>query len=265
MGDLMWDIQSLPSILSDQLIRFWKGLKMRRFSEKIVVALDVDTIDEAEEIVKKLRTGVRYFKIGNILFTHYGPECVEMIRSNGCELFLDLKYHDIPNTVSLAGIEAARLGVWMFNLHIAGGDEMMKVTVEKVTAYCRENNIRKPLILGVTLLTSINDTMLDDSMMVKLSSKDYIKALALNAKECNLDGVVASPKEISLIRETCGKDFIILTPGIRPAWASKDDQMRHSTPREAVIRGADYLVIGRPIIKAEDPLEAFNKVVEELG
>jgi orotidine-5'-phosphate decarboxylase len=232
--------------------------------KKIVVALDVATINEAEEIVIKLKDHVKYFKIGSILFTHYGPECMNMVINSGCELFLDLKYHDIPNTVSLAGLEAAKLGVWMFNLHIVGGEEMMKTTVESVKNFCIENRKRKPLILGVTLLTSINDEILKDSMMVNLNSKEYIKALAIKAKECKLDGVVASPKEVSLVREACGDKFIILTPGIRPLWASKDDQMRLSTPREAVSNGANYLVIGRPIIKAPDPLEAFNKILDEL-
>lgn len=233
-------------------------------ANKIVVALDVSTINEAEEIVMKLKDHVKYFKIGSILYTRYGPECVNMVKNFKSELFLDLKFHDIPNTVSLAAVEAAKLGVWMFNLHIAGGKEMMMSTVEKVTSFCIENRKRKPLILGVTLLTSIDDQILKDSMMVNLDSREYIKALAIKAKECKLDGVVASPKEIKLVREACGEKFIILTPGIRPSWASKDDQMRLSTPREAVLNGANYLVIGRPIIKAPDPLEAFNKILDEL-
>jgi len=234
------------------------------YSKKIVVALDVDTIDDAEELVLTLRSKVKYFKVGSILFTRHGPECVRMITKYGCEVFLDLKYHDIPNTVSLAGVEASKLGVWMFNLHIAGGEGMMRSTVERVAAYCAENDLRRPLILGVTLLTSIDDSMLKDSMMVGLGSDEYIKALALKAKESKLDGVVASPKEIELVREACGEGFIILTPGIRPSWASKDDQMRLSTPKEAISRGADYLVIGRPITKAQDPSAAFDRILEEI-
>jgi len=233
-------------------------------AKKIVVALDVSTIEDAEAIVLKLKDQVTYFKIGSILFTRCGPECVRMVKKHGCEVFLDLKYHDIPNTVSNAAVEAAKLDVWMFNLHIAGGEDMINMTVEKVSDFCSQNNTRKSLILGVTLLTSINNEILKNTMMVNKSSHDYIKTLAIKGKNSGLDGIVASPNEVDIVRKECGEDFIILTPGIRPTWASTDDQKRLSTPRNAVERGANYLVIGRPIIKAQDPLNAFNKILDEL-
>jgi orotidine-5'-phosphate decarboxylase len=232
--------------------------------EKVVVALDVETIEEAKSIILKLKGKVKYFKIGSILFTRYGPEGIDLVMKSGAEVFLDLKYHDIPNTVSLAAIEAARMSVWMFNMHIAGGKEMMETTVKEVTNFCNSNNSRKPLILGVTLLTSISDKQIEEYLMAPMNSESFVKSFALKAKEAGLDGVVASPKEITLIRKACGEKFIILTPGIRPAFASKDDQKRLSTPKEAVSQGSNFLVIGRPIIKADDPVKALDMISQEL-
>lgn len=232
--------------------------------EKIIVALDVETGKEAREIINELRGQVGAFKIGLQLFTAEGANFVREMVEAGNKIFLDVKYHDIPNTVAKASIEAARLGVWMFNLHALGGGEMMRRTVEHVRGVCEKENLTQPKIIAVTVLTSSNQQTLQE-----IGIENEIEAQVLNlaklTSESGLDGVVASPLEARKIRSTIqNKDFLIVTPGIRPQFASKDDQKRITTPAEAINAGANYLVIGRPITNAENRPQAVENIIKEL-
>ncbi len=234
--------------------------------EKICLALDVDTYQEAENLSNRLHKWVGTFKIGSQLFTSEGRKVVEAIQKTGANVFLDLKYHDIPNTVVNSAKVATRMGVYMFDLHALGGSDMMKAVAEQVREEAQNNNLRKPLILAITVLTSMSEEDLKNDLLVNASLTDYITHLALLARKAGLDGVVCSPKEIELIRKTCGDDFIIVTPGIRPSWSiSIDDQKRFTTPREAIDKGANYIVVGRPILKADDPEKAAAKLLEEIS
>ena len=232
--------------------------------DKLILALDVDGRDGALRIVNQLKGCINIFKVGLQLFTREGPEIIRLVQETGANVFLDAKYHDIPNTVANAGRMATRLGVYMFNVHALGGYEMMAMTVEATRKMAEELGVRRPIILGVTILTSIDQKMLESEMGIGRNMEDEIVHLASLAKKAGLDGVIASPKEIGIIRKTCGQDFIILTPGIRPGWAGKDDQRRTMTPGEAVQSGANFLVVGRPILQAADPLKAANKILEEM-
>ena len=224
---------------------------------KIFVALDVETKAKALEIVGDLKGLGACFKIGKQLFTSTGPELVREIVGMGEDVFLDLKYHDIPNTVAKAGLAAAGLGVKIFNVHASGGRKMMEAVREEM------NKLKNPpLVLAVTILTSLGEEDIREVGFDR-TIPEQIARLAKLAKDSGMDGVVASPLEIELIRETCGKDFKILTPGIRPAFAAVNDQKRIATPAEALRKGADYLVIGRPITAAENRREAFLKILEE--
>lgn len=224
---------------------------------KIFVALDVETKAKALEIVGDLKGLGACFKIGKQLFTSTGPELVREIVGMSEDVFLDLKYHDIPNTVAKAGVAAAELGVKIFNVHASGGRKMMEAVREEM------NKLKDPpLVLAVTILTSLGEEDIREVGFDR-TIPEQIAKLAKLAKDSGMDGVVASPLEIELIRETCGKDFKILTPGIRPAFAAVNDQKRIATPAEALRKGADYLVIGRPITAAEDRREAFLKILEE--
>lgn len=233
--------------------------------EKIIVALDVETAGEAREIIRELGNAVGAFKIGLQLFTAEGTRFVREMVEAGNKIFLDVKYHDIPNTVAKASIEAARSGVWMFNVHALGGGEMMRRTVSDVREVCEKENIIQPKIIAVTILTSSNQQTLTEIGIDNEIERQVLKLANLTAQS-GLDGVVASPHEAAKIRsEISKKGFLIVTPGIRPAFAVADDQKRITTPQEAVRLGADYLVIGRPITGAKNRLEAVEKIVQELG
>ena len=232
--------------------------------DRLIIALDVPTADRARELVTLLRGRVGMFKVGSQLFTSAGPQLVREIVSGGDKVFLDLKFHDIPRTVAKAALEVAKMWVVMFNLHTLGGIEMMRLTVEEVDRYCSTHKLRRPKILGVTVLTSLNQDSFQ-RMGLKGSVEETVIRLSLLAQEAGLDGVVASPREIRAIREACGKSFVIVTPGIRPSWAQADDQRRFATPREAMEAGADYIVIGRPITGADAPLSALERVLSELS
>lgn len=244
----------------------WKLELVRKHGsmrERLIVALDVDTLEQATELVRQLAGEVGMFKIGKQLFTHAGPQAVRQIQELGGEVFLDLKFHDIPNTVAKAAIEATRLGVKMFNVHASGSLEMMRMTVKEAKRVCRQQKLRKPIMLAVTVLTSLNQ---DDLSRVGVERKvaDQVVRLALLTKEAGMDGVVASPHEVADIREACGRRFIIVTPGIRPADSNRNDQQRVMTPRDAVRGGVDYIVVGRPIIEAKDPVAAARAIVADM-
>lgn len=231
--------------------------------ERIIVALDVPTGIEAREIVAELRSEVGAFKIGSQLFTSAGPQLVREFTDAGLKIFLDLKYHDIPNTVANAAVEAAKLGVWMLNVHALGGSEMMKRTADEVRIVCEKENIARPLVIGVTVLTSSTQETLREIGIEAVIDKQVGK-LALLAADSGLDGVVASPQEIKTIRNAVAKPgFLIVTPGIRPQSATNDDQKRVTTFKQAIDNGADRVVIGRPIIQAEDRLGAVRQIIDE--
>ena len=231
--------------------------------ERLIVALDVDDLEQAAELVRQLAGEVGMFKIGKQLFTHAGPQAVRQIQELGGEIFLDLKFHDIPNTVAKAAIEATRLGVKMFNVHASGSLEMMRLTAKEVRRVCRQQKLRKPIMLAVTVLTSLNQ---DDLQRVGVERKvaDQVVRLALLTKEAGMDGVVASPHEVADIREACGQRFVIVTPGIRPSDGNRNDQQRIMTPHNAVRGGVDYIVVGRPIIEAKDPVAAARAIVADM-
>lgn len=232
--------------------------------DKIIFALDMEHFGEAQRWVKLLKDHVGIFKIGKQLFTHAGPKVIDMIRQKGQKVFLDLKFHDIPNTVAKAGEEATKLGVAMFNLHALGGFEMMKKTVDASRATAKSLGIPKPLILAVTILTSMDEETLKE-VGVQGPLIEEVGRLAFLSMKAGVDGVVASPQEIGIIRERCGEKFLIVTPGIRHPSDKRDDQKRTMSPKEAIAAGANYLVIGRPIKESKDPLEAVQKIIEDIS
>jgi orotidine-5'-phosphate decarboxylase len=233
--------------------------------DRLIVALDMDSPEKAIDMATTLKGVVTTFKVGNQLFTRAGPEIVRKIHDLGGRVFLDLKYHDIPTTVAKAGIEAARPGVFMFNVHVSGGGTMMKRCTEMVRETCERDGLKRPLIIGVTLLTSICKETLRDDLGVSRSIPEQVSHFAGLAKEDGLDGVVSSAQEIRNIREACGDKFLIVTPGIRLKGAATDDQSRIATPGSAIAQGADYLVVGRPITGAPDPVKAVKEILEEMG
>ena len=237
---------------------------MNAVQNKLIVALDVETADEAWRLVDSLRDIAGMFKIGSQLFTAAGPDLVRQIIKAGEKIFLDLKFHDIPNTVAASGVEATRLGVSMFNVHAAGGSAMMRRTAAAVAECAAREGLERPAILGVTVLTSSNEATLEE-IGVREKPDEMVARLAQLAAQSGLDGVVASAREVSLVRDAVTKPgFIVVTPGVRPAGAGNDDQARVMSPREAMVAGADYLVVGRPIIAAPDPARAAQQIIDEI-
>jgi orotidine-5'-phosphate decarboxylase len=233
-------------------------------SEKVIFALDVPTLEEARRFVTLLKGRAGLFKVGLELYTAYGKEAVKALQEEGGRIFLDLKFHDIPNTVSRAAEEAVKMGVEMFNLHAAGGTEMMRETVERCRKAAEKLNRPAPAILAVTVLTSMEEENLRE-VGVLGPVEERVVSLAALAQKAGLDGVVASPREIGPLRKRCGEKFIIVTPGIRPAFEpAKDDQKRVMTAKEAVAAGASYIVIGRPVRLAPHPAAAMDKILEEI-
>ncbi|MEW5974512.1 MAG: orotidine-5'-phosphate decarboxylase [Acidobacteriota bacterium] len=227
---------------------------------RIIVALDVPSRQEALSLVQRLRGEVGLFKVGSQLFTKEGPDLVREIVSSGEKVFLDLKFHDIPNTVVRAVQSAQSLGVSMLTLHAAGGARMLS---EVVQALAGSGAQERPLLLGVTVLTSLSSADLAEVGIASPTAEQVVR-LARLAQRCGLDGVVASPEETRLLRQELGATFKIVTPGIRPAGSDAHDQSRVATPSVAVQAGADYLVIGRPVVAAHDPLQALRAVVESI-
>jgi len=230
---------------------------------KLVFALDVDTLEDARSWVDRLRGRVGLFKVGKQLFTRCGPDVVRMIREQGGEVFLDLKFHDIPNTVAKACHAAGELGARIVTLHTLGGMEMMRAASQAVGSSSAEGGGR-PLLLGVTILTSSTDETLR-RVGIDRPVAEMVPRLALLAQEAGLDGVVASPHEVFSIRRRCDPQFVVLTPGVRTADARTDDQRRVATPSEAIRAGANYLVVGRPIATARDPEAVVERLVQEMA
>ncbi len=219
---------------------------------KIILALDVDTLEEAKDFVDKLYPKIKIFKVGSHLFTAYGPKIIEMLHKKGAEVFLDLKYFDIPNTVSGAIEAAVRLKVKMLTLHISGGQEMLEAAVVAARRQAKALKIARPLLIGVTVLTS------------QAAKGQEVLVLAQQGIACGLDGVVCSAQEAVILRRKIKKNFVMITPGIRPDNLGKDDQKRTATVIQAIKAGSDFLVIGRPILKAPDPLLQTEKLLGDL-
>lgn len=239
--------------------------KKRLSSENIIVALDTPDLKQVKKIVKALHKTIPHFKVGSELFSVHGPEAVKAVRWAGGHVFLDLKYHDIPNTVAGAVREATKLNIFMMTVHASGGIAMMEAARAAAEEMSRRRKVkRRPKIVGVTVLTSLSEADLQTSLGLEKSLEETVIRLANNADQAGLDGVVASGRELELIRSKVSRDMIVVVPGIRPAWAVKGDQSRIMTPRKAMDLGADYLVIGRPITQAKDPIEAAYKVIEEM-
>ncbi len=231
--------------------------------DRLVLALDVDDGQTALSLVERLEEYVGVFKVGMQLFTREGPEIIRRIRERGGKVFYDAKYHDIPTTVSRAGRMAVGLGVHIYNVHTLGGYEMMVEAAQATRKEAGRSGGEKPLILGVTVLTHMNQEILKE-VGIERGLEEEVIHLAKLAQRAGLEGVVSSPREIRAIREACGADFLILTPGIRPLGAEENDQRRRMTPGEAIKSGADFLVIGRPILQARDPVEAAQRVLKEM-
>ncbi len=237
---------------------------MASVNEKLIVALDVETPDRALELFEMLRGLAGMFKIGSQLFTAAGPDIVRQIVGKGGRVFLDLKFHDIPNTVAQAGVEAARLGVSMFNVHALGGAEMMRRTAEAVAEAAAREGFGKPHLVAVTVLTSL-DRMSLTQIGINEGPQSLVANLAQLAAESGMNGAVVSPHEVEIVRRAVTKPgFLIVTPGVRPAAALADDQKRVTTPAAAMRAGADHIVVGRPILDAPDPVRAAHAIVEEM-
>lgn len=229
-------------------------------SEKIIIALDVSSREDALRLVKETREGAGMFKIGSQLYMAVGPAIVREIVEIGCKVFLDLKFHDIPNTVSRAAIEAGRLGVSMMTVHTAGGRAMMASTIDELR---NKFGPKRPLVVGVTVLTSL-DTKALFEMGHEQPIEDQVQRLAVLALESNLDGVVCSPREIALVRAVTNTSFKIVTPGIRMPDHSLNDQQRTATPRDAITTGANYIVVGRSVTDDPNPRAALDRIIQSL-
>jgi orotidine-5'-phosphate decarboxylase len=232
--------------------------------EKIILALDVSDVKYAIEIVDKFKDYVEIFKVGLEVFTAAGPGIVEEINRRDKKVFLDLKFHDISNTVIKAALNATRLGVYMFNLHASGGLEMMRRCKQAVVDLCLKENLRRPKVLGVTVLTGLSQEVLKDELGIQHSLRTHVKQLSKLSREAGLDGVVASGHEVALLRNHFGKGFLIVTPGIRTSWSPPDDQKRTMTPRQAIREGADYIVLGRAVLSQPDPFKALELITAEI-
>jgi len=233
-------------------------------ADRLLVAVDVGSLREAERLLDRLAGVVAGCKIGNQLFTAAGPAAIEAARKRGFRVFLDLKFHDIPNTVAGAVREATRLGVFMLNVHASGGVAMMRAAADAATRAAAEFSTPRPLCLGVTVLTSLDRRALETEVGVPMAVEAHVLRLAERAAEATLDGCVASPREIRALRLAMPRSWVIVTPGIRAAQGG-DDQVRTATPRAALTAGADYLVVGRPITAAPDPAAAARAMLEELA
>ncbi len=232
--------------------------------ERIILSLDTSDPEYALDLVDRFSDEITIFKVGLELFVSGGPEVVQKIIKKGKKVFLDLKFHDIPNTVTRAAQVATRMGVFMLNMHTSGGFEMMRSCRDLVVETCLKENLSRPRLLGVTVLTSMSPEAFKNELCIPHSIRTHVKHLARLAYNAGLDGVVASGHEIETIKNACGKDFIVVVPGIRLSWNPPDDQKRRITPREALRSGADYIILGRAIMREEDPLKALRVVLLEL-
>ncbi len=231
--------------------------------DRLIVALDVSDAEKALGLVDLLKPWAGMFKVGMELFYSAGGEIVKEIKKRGCRVFLDLKLHDIPNTAAGAARALARLGPDMINVHAAGGPEMIKAAAGAAREEADRIGLARPLVVAVTVLTSI-DRKNFNLMGMRGKIEDYVARWSKMAADCGLDGVVSSPEEVPLVRKTCGPDFVIVTPGVRPAWSAAGDQKRFATPAAAVSAGATYIVVGRPVTGSPDPRDAAEKIWHQI-
>ena len=231
---------------------------------RLIFALDVASLKEVDHYVARLADEVGLFKVGKQLFVHAGPEVVRRIQAKGGIVFLDLKFHDIPQTVASASVEAARLGVKMLTLHASGGGEMLRQAHRAVRAVCRAERLTRPTLLAVTVLTSLGR---DDLKQIGVGAGPaaQVVRLARLAQQAGIDGLVASPQEIAALRRACGDKLTLVIPGVRPPGSTADDQKRILTPHQAMRAGAHYLVVGRPIRDAADPRQAARDIVADMA
>ncbi|BAF59986.1 MAG: orotidine-5'-phosphate decarboxylase [Pelotomaculum sp.] len=237
---------------------------LKPFKNPLIIALDVDTAEEAVCLAGRLGPYAGGFKVGMQLFYSAGPEAVRRLREKKAPVFLDLKLHDIPNTAAAAARALARLGVSILNVHAAGGRAMMQAAAEAAREEAEKAGINRPLVVAVTVLTSMDQEMFNKEAGMAGPICDRVAAWSLLAREAGLDGVVASPREIEVVRKACGPGFVIITPGIRPSGAARDDQKRTMTPREAIALGANWLVVGRPVTAAADPVKAIKDILDDI-
>lgn len=231
--------------------------------ERIIAALDVRSMEEVKKLVEGLGNTINFYKVGMELFYAVGPQVIKYLKDNGKKVFLDLKLHDIPNTVAEGLVSLMKLGVDIFNVHASGGLTMMTKAANRVKEEAAQLGITAPKLIAITVLTSINE---DDWAGLGMNTPidKQVLRLAKLTQQAGLDGVVASPREAKAIRELCGSDFMIITPGVRPQGAKKDDQSRIATPKQALLNGASQLVIGRPIYQAAEPLKAAQHIIAEI-
>lgn len=229
--------------------------------ERLIVALLADSMKEAEAMVKLLKEDVHTFEVGAPTYTALGPDVVKMIHGHGCRVFLDLKYHDIPSTVAKAVAAATKLGVAMLTAHASGGHEMLARSAE-AALHAAGGKGRCPKLIGVTVLTSMESL---GDIGVQFEVREQVVRLARLAKECGFHGVLASPLEIAPIRKACGEKLLIITPGVRPIGAAAQDQRRIASPIMAIAAGADFLVIGRPVVQAKDPRAVVRQILKEIS
>lgn len=230
---------------------------------RLIAALDFPTAEAAQQAVKEIGDAVSYYKVGMELYYAAGNDMIRFLKENGKKVFLDLKLQDIPNTVASALKVETTLGVDMINVHAVGGKKMMEAAAKAVKEKAEELGIERPKLLAVTILTSMDEEQFED-LNYNNTIAEQVVSLAKLAKAAGLDGVVASPKEAAAIRNACGPDFLIVTPGVRPAGSALDDQSRVTTPAQAFANGSSHIVVGRPIMKAEDRKEAAAAIVEEI-
>lgn len=232
--------------------------------DRIVLALDTDSIEEVERLVSLLKDYVGCFKIGPQLFLSCGYDAIDLIKKSGSQVYFDAKFHDIPSTVAKAASNLVKMGVTTFSAHLAGGSKMLNTTVKVARETAKKFEQPAPTILGVTLLSSFGQRTLTEELNVKMNIDEYVSHLANLARESRIDGVIASASEAKKIRKEFSDDFIILCPAIRPTWSVVNDQIRVVTPADAIRAGVDYMVVGRPITAADDPIAAVNLIIDEI-
>lgn len=237
-----------------------------KVEEHLIVALDTREESEVINLVEKLSGKIGYFKVGLELFTSLGPKIIKIIKDNGNKVFFDGKFLDIPNTVSKAVSNIVRHKVDMLNVHLSGGKKMLEEAKRLLIETATGEKLQAPKLLGVTVLTSITNDILQSDLKVKSQIEEYVLHLTRFALSVQLDGIICSPNEVKIVREVSkeNKDFLIVTPGVRPIWAKTDDQKRIATPKEAILNGASHIVVGRPITSANNPLDAVKKILEEI-
>ena len=232
--------------------------------DRLIVALDFHNFDDVKKIVNELSDSVNYYKVGMELFYSVGLPVIEFLKSKDKKIFLDLKLHDIPNTVANGLCSLMNLGANILNVHATGGYTMMKTAIDKLKAESESKNIERPKLIAITVLTSINQEDWQD-LGFQNQMKNQAVRFAKLAQKAGLDGVVASPQESKSIRESCGENFLIITPGIRPIGSAINDQSRIATPAQALKNGSSKLVIGRPIIASDNPRQAALSIIEEMN